>query len=57
MHSSVMRQFGLVSDRRVGLAESGLAELLVACYHDFADDLTDKFFLVGSNWFVEGTVI
>ena len=37
-----MRQFGLVSDRRVGLAESGLAELLVACYHDFADDLTDK---------------
>ena len=24
VHSSVMRQFGLVSDRRVGLAESGI---------------------------------
>jgi Fic family protein len=42
VQSSVMRQFGLVSDRRLGLAESGIAELLVACYHDFADDLTDK---------------
>ena len=42
VQSSVMRQFGLTSDRREGLAESGIAELLVACYHDFADDLTDQ---------------
>lgn len=42
VQSSIMRQFGLVSDHRDGLAESGIAELLVACYHGFADDLGDK---------------
>lgn len=42
VQSSVMRQFGLASDRREGLAESGIAELLVACYHGFSDDLDDR---------------
>lgn len=41
VQSSVMRQFGLTSDQREGLAESGIAELLVICYRNFADDLTD----------------
>lgn len=41
VQSSIMRQFGLASDRREGVAESGIAELLVTCYHGFADDLGD----------------
>ena len=39
VQSSVRRQFGLQVDRRAGPAESGIAELMVACFRDFGKPL------------------
>lgn len=47
VQSSVRRQFGLTADRRAGAAEAGIAELMVACYNDFATPLSDEMFF---NW-------
>ncbi|MBV1866321.1 MAG: Fic family protein [Marinosulfonomonas sp.] len=42
VQSSVRRQFGLTADRRSGLAEAGIARLMVACFQNFNAPLTDK---------------
>lgn len=40
--SSVRRQFGLAADRRAGPAESGIAELMVACFRSFSEPLSHE---------------
>ena len=42
VQSSVRRQFGLQVDRRAGPAESGIAELMVACFRDFGKPLSHE---------------
>ena len=42
VQSSIRRQFGLKTDRNAGPAESGIAELMVACFEAFEQRLTHE---------------
>ena len=42
VQSSVRRQFGLSSDRRSQPAESGIAELMVACFQGYGEAMTNE---------------
>ncbi len=42
VQSSVRRQFGMSVDRRAGPAEAGIAELMVACFNGYGEDLTQE---------------
>lgn len=42
VQSSIRRQFGLAVERRSGPAESGIAELMVACFEGFGEPLTHE---------------
>jgi Fic family protein len=42
VQSSVRRQFGLSADRRSQPAESGIAELMVACFQGYGEAMTHK---------------
>ncbi|MGB0712142.1 MAG: Fic family protein [Gammaproteobacteria bacterium] len=42
VQSSIRRQFGMQVDRRAGPAESGMAELMVACFRDFGAPLSHE---------------
>ncbi|MGR3622380.1 Fic family protein [Pseudophaeobacter sp.] len=42
VQSSVRRQFGMSTDRRSQPAESGIAELMVACFQGYGETITHK---------------
>ena len=42
VQSSVKRQFGMKTQKGGSPAETGMAELMVACFENFADPLTDQ---------------